>query len=35
MAIVGSAQDYEELQAVNRLILDEVTVSYAHVSHDE
>jgi hypothetical protein len=35
MAIVGTAHDYDELQAVNRLILDEVTVSYAHVSHIE
>lgn len=34
MAVVGSAQDYDELQAVNELINTEVTVSYAHVSHE-
>jgi biotin carboxylase len=32
MAVVGSAHDYGELQAVNRLLQDEVTVSYANVS---
>jgi hypothetical protein len=34
MAIVGSANDYGELQAVNDLIHTEVKVSYADVSHD-
>ena len=33
MAIVGSAQDFDELQAVNRLLNHEVTVTYANVSH--
>jgi biotin carboxylase len=31
MAVVGSAQDYEELAAVNRLLLQEVTVTYSDV----
>jgi biotin carboxylase len=31
MAVVGSAQDYAELAAVNRLLLQEVTVTYADV----
>ncbi|MFZ0768808.1 MAG: hypothetical protein WAM64_06255, partial [Acidimicrobiales bacterium] len=34
MAVVGSAQDYDELQAVSRLLNDEVMVTYADVSHD-
>jgi biotin carboxylase len=34
MAVVGSAHDYAELLAVNRLLHDEVTVTYANVSHD-
>jgi biotin carboxylase len=34
MAVVGTADDYDELQAVNRLLNDEVTVTYANVSHD-
>jgi biotin carboxylase len=33
MAVVGSAQDYAELQAVDRLLHREVTVTYADVSH--
>ena len=33
MAVVGSAEDYTELQAVNRLLHQEVTVTYADVSH--
>jgi len=33
MAVVGSAEDYTELQAVNRLLHEEVTVTYANVSH--
>jgi biotin carboxylase len=33
MAVVGSAEDYEELRAVNRLLLQEVTVTYADVKH--
>jgi hypothetical protein len=33
MAVVGSAQDYAELQAVDRLLNREVTVTYADVSH--
>jgi biotin carboxylase len=33
MAVVGSAHDYTELQAVNRLLHQEVTVTYADVSH--
>ena len=33
LAVVGSAQDYAELQAVNRLLHQEVTVTYADVSH--
>jgi biotin carboxylase len=33
MAVVGSAQDYEELQAVDRLLHHEVTVTYADVRH--
>lgn len=35
MAVVGSAKDYDELQAVNRLLKDVVTVTYANVSHAE
>jgi biotin carboxylase len=34
MAVVGSAQDYDELQAVSRLLNDEVMVTYANVSSD-
>ena len=34
MAVVGSVTDYEELQAINHLLLHEVTVTYADVSHD-
>jgi biotin carboxylase len=33
MAVVGAAGDYTELQAVNRLLNQEVTVTYANVSH--
>jgi biotin carboxylase len=33
MAVVGSAGDYEELQAVDRLLHQEVTVTYADVRH--
>ena len=33
MAVVGAAQDYSELQAVDRLLHQEVTVTYADVSH--
>jgi biotin carboxylase len=33
LAVVGSADDYTELQAVNRLLHKEVTVTYADVSH--
>ena len=33
MAVVGSAADYTELQAVNRLLHEEVTVTYTNVSH--
>jgi hypothetical protein len=33
MAVVGSAQDYAELQSVDRLLHQEVTVTYADVSH--
>jgi biotin carboxylase len=33
MAVVGSADDYEELQAVDRLLHQEVTVTYADVRH--
>ncbi len=33
MAVVGTAEDYGELQAVNRLLHEEVTVTYANVSH--
>jgi biotin carboxylase len=33
MAVVGSAADYAELQAVGRLLHQEVTVTYADVSH--
>jgi biotin carboxylase len=33
MAVVGSAQDYAELQGVDRLLHQEVTVTYADVSH--
>jgi biotin carboxylase len=33
MAVVGSAADYPELQAVSRLLHQEVTVTYADVSH--
>ena len=35
MAVVGSADGYDELRDVNQLLHDEVTVSYATVSHDE
>jgi biotin carboxylase len=34
MAVVGSADDYDQLLAVNRLLHDEVTVTYADVSID-
>ena len=34
MAVVGSVHDYAELQAVNRRLHEEVTVTYANVSHD-
>jgi biotin carboxylase len=34
MAVVGSAQDYDELRAVNELLRDEVRVTYANLSHD-
>jgi hypothetical protein len=33
MAVVGSAADYAELQVVSRLLQQEVTVTYADVSH--
>jgi len=33
MAVVGSAADYEELAAVDRLLHQEVTVTYADVRH--
>jgi biotin carboxylase len=33
LAVVGSAKDYAELQAVDRLLHEEVTVTYANVSH--
>lgn len=33
MAVVGAAQDYAELQAVDRLLHQEVTVTYADVRH--
>ena len=33
MAVVGSTADYEELQAVYRLLHQEVTVTYADVRH--
>jgi biotin carboxylase len=33
MAVVGSAADYAELQAVDRLMREEITVTYADVSH--
>lgn len=33
MAVVGSAEDYTELQAVNRLLHNEVTVTYTDVSY--
>jgi len=32
MAVVGSAVDYDELQFVNRLLNEEVTVTYANVN---
>jgi biotin carboxylase len=35
MAVVGSATGYDELRDVNQLLHDEVTVTYANVSHDE
>ena len=35
MAVVGSAGDYDELLDVNRLLHDEVTVTYADVGLDE
>lgn len=34
MAVVGSASDYDDLQAVNQLLHEEVRVTYANVSHD-
>ena len=34
VAVVGTAHDYEELRAINQLLLHEVTVTYADVSHD-
>jgi biotin carboxylase len=34
MAVVGSAVDYDDLQAVNQLLHDEVRVTFANVSHD-
>ena len=34
MAVVGSVHDCAELQAVNRRLHEEVTVTYANVSHD-
>ena len=34
MAVVGSANDYEELQDIHQLLLHEVTVTYTNVSHD-
>jgi biotin carboxylase len=34
MAVVGTANDYEQLLAVNRLLHEEVTVTYANVSID-
>ncbi len=34
LAVVGSADDYDELLAVNRLLRNEVTVTYAHVGSD-
>jgi biotin carboxylase len=33
VAVVGSARDYEELQAVDRLLHQEVTVTYTDVRH--
>ncbi|MGC2169617.1 MAG: hypothetical protein WA580_10990 [Acidimicrobiales bacterium] len=33
LAVVGSAETYSELEAVNNLLSNEVTVSYANVSH--
>ncbi|MGA7834253.1 MAG: hypothetical protein WCA31_03510 [Acidimicrobiales bacterium] len=33
VAVVGSAQDYDELRDVERLLNQEVTVTYANVSH--
>jgi hypothetical protein len=33
MAVVGSAADFEELQAVYRFLHREVTVTYADVRH--
>jgi len=33
MAVVGTAEDYDELRAVNRLLNHEVTITYADVSH--
>lgn len=35
VAVVGSVQNYDELLAVNKLLRDEVTVTYANPSHDE
>ena len=35
MAVVGSAGDYDELREVNRLLHDEVVVTYANVSIEE
>jgi hypothetical protein len=33
LAVVGSAEDYDELQAVNRLLHQQVTVTYSDVRH--
>jgi hypothetical protein len=33
MAVIGTAKDYDELQVVNRLLNQEVTVTYANVNH--
>jgi biotin carboxylase len=33
MAVVGTAEDYDELRAVDRLLNHEVTITYADVSH--
>jgi hypothetical protein len=34
VTVVGSVHDCDELQAVNRLLHEEVTVTQANVSHD-